>query len=114
MRRDEQRLRDPIEALDWIARAISGKTEAEFLSGETLCFAVAQKLTIVGEASSRLTAEIRTRFNTVPWADVVGLRNVLVHEYFGIHWPLVWQTATDHAPVLRQQVQDILDAEFPD
>lgn len=42
MRRDEQRLTDILEALDWIAKAISGRTEAEFLADETLCYAVAQ------------------------------------------------------------------------
>ena len=41
----------------------------------------------------------------------MGLRNILVHEYFGIYWPLVWQTAIDHAPVLRSQVAEILSAE---
>ncbi len=46
----------------------------------------------------------------MPWPDIV--RNILVHEYFGIHWPLVWQTATDHAPVLRAQIAEILQAEF--
>lgn len=40
----------------------------------------------------------------MPWQDIVGLRNILVHEYFGIHWPLVWQTAADHVPVLRAQI----------
>jgi uncharacterized protein with HEPN domain len=40
-----------------------------------------------------------------------GLRNILVHEYFGIYWPLVWQTAVDHAPGLRVQVAMILRAE---
>lgn len=46
MRRDRQRLSDILEALDWIAKAISGRTETEFLADETLCYAVAQKLTL--------------------------------------------------------------------
>src|ERR1022692_806535 len=111
MRRDEQRLHDILEALDWIAKAINGRLEADFLSDETLCYAVAQKLTIIGEAVARLSPEIAARHNAVPWPDIVGLRNILVHEYFGIYWPLVWQTAIDHAPVLRTQVAEILSAE---
>jgi hypothetical protein len=55
MRRDEQRLHDVLEALDWIAKAINGRLEADFLSDETLCYAVAQKLTIIGEAVARLS-----------------------------------------------------------
>jgi len=104
MRRDDQRLIDIIDALDWIAKAVSGKTEADFVADETLCYAVAQRLTTVGEAVAKLSPEIRARHPSVPWQDIVGLRNILVHEYFGIHWPLVWQTALDHAPVLRAQI----------
>ena len=111
MRRDRQRLTDILEALDWIAKAIAGRTEAEFLANETLCYAVAQKLTIIGEAVARLSPELTARHNSLPWPDIVGLRNILVHEYFGIHWPLVWQTRVDHAPVLRVQVAEILRTE---
>jgi len=111
MRRDQQRLSDILQALDWIAKATSGRTESEFLVDETLCYAVAQKLTIVGEAVARLTPEITARHNRVPWRDIVGLRNILVHEYFGVHWPLVWQTVLDHAPVLRLQIAEVLAAE---
>jgi uncharacterized protein with HEPN domain len=56
---------------------------------------------------ARLSPEIKARHNSVPWQDIVGLRNILVHEYFGIHWPLVWQTAVDQAPVLRGQIAAI-------
>jgi uncharacterized protein with HEPN domain len=58
MRRDRQRLHDILEGLDWIARALSGRTEADFLQDETLCYAVAQKLTIVGEAVARLSPDL--------------------------------------------------------
>jgi uncharacterized protein with HEPN domain len=107
MRRDEQRLSDILEALDWIAKAVSGRTEDDFVADETLCYAVAQRLTTVGEAVARLSPGIKAQHSTVPWQDIVGLRNILVHEYFGIYWPLVWQTAVDHAPVLRAQVAAI-------
>lgn len=114
MRRDRQRLHDILEALDWIAKAIAGRTEADFLNDETLCYAVAQKLTIIGEAVARLSPELTARHNAVPWPDIVGLRNILVNEYFGIYWPLVWQTAVDHAPVLQSQVAEILRVESPE
>ena len=104
MRRDEQRLSDILEALDWITKAIVGRTEEDFVADETLCFAVAQRLTMIGEAVARLSPELKARYGSVPWQDIIGLRNILVHEYFGIHWPLVWQTAADHVPVLRDQI----------
>lgn len=113
MRRDQQRLYDVLEALDSVGKMIAGRTETEFLADQTLCYAVAQRLIVVGEAVARLSTEIKERHGAVPWSDIVGLRNILVHEYFGIHWPLVWQTAADHAPVLRQRIATIMAAEFP-
>jgi uncharacterized protein with HEPN domain len=111
MRRDGQRLNDILEALDWIAKAVAHRTETEFLADETLCYAIAQRLTVIGEAVARLTPQITARYDSVPWPDIVGLRNILVHEYFGIYWPFVWQTATDHAPTLRGQIAEILRSE---
>jgi uncharacterized protein with HEPN domain len=62
---------------------------------------------------SATSPELQQRHPEVPWADIVAFRNFLVHEYFGIHWPIVWQTATDDAPRLRSQIAEILLAEFP-
>ena len=78
MRRDRQRLTDILEALDWIAKASTGRTESAFLADETLCFAVAQRLTVVGEGVARLSPELTQRYDSVPWPDIVGLRNILV------------------------------------
>ena len=114
MRRDRQRLHDILEALDWVARVIAKKTEAGFLADETLCYAAAQKLTIVGEAVAKLSPGLKAAHAAVPWPDIVAFRNILVHEYFGIHWPLVWQTACDYGPVLRGQIADILASEPAD
>jgi uncharacterized protein with HEPN domain len=114
MRRDQQRLNDILEALDWISKAIAGRNEDEFVADETLCYAVAQKFTVIGEAVARLSPDIRARHDSIPWPDIVGLRNILVHEYFGICWPLVWQTAVDHAPAMREHVAKILRAGLPD
>ena len=94
MRRDDHRLSDIVEALDWIAKAVPGRTEAGFAADERLCQGGCQ-------------AEVKARCGFVSWQDIVGLRNILVHEYFGIYWPLVWQTAVDHAPVMRTQIAAI-------
>ncbi len=58
--------------------------------------------------------EFRSRHPGVPWTKIVAFRNFVVHEYFGLDWAIVWQTATDSVPELRRQVSRIIAAEFPD
>jgi uncharacterized protein with HEPN domain len=114
MRRDLQRLQDIVEALDSVTAMIGGHSEASFLQNDTLRYAVAHRLTVVGEAAARLGADVKVRYPAVPWLDIAGLRNILVHEYFGIHWPLVFQTAADHVPGLRSAIAEIIATEFPE
>jgi uncharacterized protein with HEPN domain len=67
----------------------------------------------VGEAEAGGSAQIRERSAEVEWRKVIGLRNVLVHRYFGIDRPMVWEVATVEAPLLREQIAALLLAEFP-
>jgi uncharacterized protein with HEPN domain len=112
MRRDRERLRDIIEALDSLEHIVAGTTEAEFLSSDLHYHAVAQLLTVVGEAASRVSTEMRERCAEVEWRNIVGLRNVLVHQYFGVLRPMVWEVATTEARSLRQKIARMLEAGF--
>lgn len=49
----------------------------------------------------------------MPWPDVIAFRNIIVHEYFGLSWTLVWETASREVPELKRQVETILSSEFP-
>src|SRR5258708_1798093 len=113
MRRSGERLADIVDALTSVARMIEGISRDQFVEDERICYAVAQRLTVVGEAAARLDSGFRDSHPEVPWPDIIAFRNVLVHEYFGIHWPLVWTTATEHAPQLKEQITAILQAKFP-
>ena len=93
---------------------MAGQDRDGFLGNVTARAPVIHELTVIGEGAARLTEDFRTRHPEVPWAKIVAFRNLVVHEYYGLDWPIVWHTATDLVPVLRQQVSAILDAEFPD
>jgi uncharacterized protein with HEPN domain len=75
---------------------------------------VLQKLTTIGEAASKLGQGFTARYPQVPWRDIVAFRNIAVHEYFAVEWPIVWVAATEDTPSLRDQIATILAAEFPD
>jgi uncharacterized protein with HEPN domain len=82
-----------------------------FLLDDLLRSAVLNKLTIIGEAAGRLSVEFRTRYPEIEWADIIGFRNIAVHSYFAVDWNIVWNTATEDAPTLRDQIAKILDQE---
>ena len=110
MRSDELYLRDIVEAADFIAEFLNGIEANVFHGSELLRSAVAQKLLIVGEAAARVSDATRMRNSQLPWARIVGFRNILVHAYFGIDWDVVWNAATVEAPVLRLQIVALLEA----
>ena len=108
MRRDRLYLDDIIEAADAISGFLAGVTEEAFLASDLLQSAVLQKLTIIGEAAARLSLEFKVSAAHIPWSDIVAFRNIAVHAYFSVQWPIVWVAATDEAPLLRTQVLALL------
>jgi uncharacterized protein with HEPN domain len=113
MRREVLYLADIVEAADAISRFIKGIKREDFFQDEMCQSAVLQKLIIIGEAAARLPKDFRERYPEVEWIDIVGFRNIAVHEYFAISWPIVWVTATEDVPPLRQKVAQILAAAYP-
>ena len=113
MRRDELYLRDMIEATDAIAGFIANVEESVFVGNDLLRSATLLKLTIIGEASARLSDALKTCYPDVEWRDIVGFRNIAVHAYFSVNWSIVWVAATTDAPALCTRLLQILAAEFP-
>jgi uncharacterized protein with HEPN domain len=112
MRRDKLYLHDIVEAADAIQRFLQGTSEETFLEDELQQSAVLQKLIIIGEAASRLSENFRQLHPEIEWQDIIGFRNIAVHEYFAINWEIVWVTAAQDAPLLREQMASILAVEF--
>ncbi len=112
MRPEKLYLTDIVEAAEAIARFIMGESYYEFEQNEMMNSAVLQKLTVIGEAVSRLPKEFTNRFPEIPWVDIIGFRNIAVHEYFAIRWDIAWVAASEEVPVLKEQVEKILQEEF--
>jgi uncharacterized protein with HEPN domain len=113
MRREELYLRDILEAADAIEGFIAGVTREQFLESDLLRSAVLHKLTIIGEAASRISRDFADRFPEVEWAAISGFRNIAVHQYFAVDWNIVWVAATKETLILKEQITAILAKEFP-
>lgn len=113
MRPDELYLNDIVEAVDAILRFIADAPEEQFLWDDLVQAAVLQKTIVIGEAATRISSELKQKYPEVPWADIVGFRNIAVHAYFSVDWSIVWVTTQQDAPQLREKIVEILAAEFP-
>jgi uncharacterized protein with HEPN domain len=89
MRRERLLLEDIVSAADEVAEFIESQTPETFETNRMVRSAVVHQLTVIGEAVARLPQDLRDRHPNIPWADVKGFRNIVVHNYFGIDWPEV-------------------------
>jgi uncharacterized protein with HEPN domain len=97
---DRTRIRHMLDAAREAVGFAAGRSRADLDRNRQLALALLKCLEIVGEAASQVTEAMRTRYSGIPWADVVGMRNRLVHTYFDIDLNLVWDTVTRDLPPL--------------
>ena len=71
-----------------------------------------KKLIVIGEAAARLPKDFQMKHPEIEWPDIIGFRNIAVHEYFAIMWEIVWETAITDIPLLRTRISAILTNEF--
>jgi uncharacterized protein with HEPN domain len=114
MRREALYLTDIVGAAEAIRRFLGGVEREDFFADEMRQSAVLQKLIVIGEAAARLPADFQKQHPEVEWVDIVGFRNIAVHEYFAVSWSIVWVTATQDVPNLHHKVVRILAKEFPE
>ena len=104
------RVRDIVGAIDRIARYTDGMTQEQFARDEKTVEAVCFALVVIGEAAARVSEEGQARAPEVPWRKMRGMRNVAVHEYFGLDVETLWLTATRDVPALRPLLRSLLES----
>ena len=97
-RDDAARILDVIEAAERIKVHCAGLDQLAFGVNDTAMRAVLYDIAVIGEAAKGISDAVRSRYPDVPWADMAGMRDVVVHQYFGIDVNLVWRAATVSVP----------------
>jgi uncharacterized protein with HEPN domain len=102
------RIEDIIEAIEKI-RAYTAEISLETFGGDSKAVdAVIRNVEVIGEASQHLPSDIRARFPKIPWDEMRGIRNVLIHEYFGVDVEVLWETIQSDLPPLLPLLRRIL------
>jgi len=110
MRRDYRAyLEDIIEAAGAAREFVAGMDKEELAKDRRTRDAVVRNLEIIGEAVKKLPAQMKGDHAEVEWKKIAGLRDILVHDYFGIDMDIVWDIVQNKLPALIEQVQRILD-----
>ena len=107
MRDDRARLRHILEAITHIQK-YAARGENAFRRDELIQNWMVRHLQILGEAARALSGQFRDRHPEVPWLNIMDMRNVLVHEYFGIDLDIVWRVVERELPDLRRKIEAIL------
>ena len=100
-------LNDILESIDKVEQYTQGMSFDEFSSDQKSIDAVVRNLEIIGEAANRLPDDFKEKHSSVEWYKVVGLRNRIIHEYFGIDLQIIWQIVHADLPSLRQTLSRI-------
>ncbi len=97
---DRVRLLHILDACNSVRRFVNGRRREDLDSDEMLQFALVRAIEIIGEAATRVSEETRRMIPDVPWAQIVAMRNRLIHTYFDVNGEILWRTATEDVPSL--------------
>jgi uncharacterized protein with HEPN domain len=101
-------LRHILVEADYLIERTAGLTSKAFLADDTVRRAFVRSLEIIGEAAKKVPDPFRAQYPAVEWRAMAGMRDRLIHDYFGVDYQLVWDVVQNRIPELRRQIASIL------
>jgi len=110
-RKSDVYLQDILESIIQIEEYLDNTNENEFYRNPEKQDAVLRRLEIIGEAVKHISEEIRDKYDDIPWRKIAGMRDIIIHEYFGITLSMVWVVAKRDLPKLGSRIEEIIEKE---
>jgi len=110
MRNNRLYLKDILTAIESVEVFVKDMDFESFKDDDKTISAVIHKLEIIGEATKNIPDKIRVRYSSIPWKEMAGMRDKLIHFYFGIDYELVWKTIRNRLPEIKPLMAQILEA----
>lgn len=109
MRNNKLYLQDILGAMESIEKFVEGMNFERFKEDDKTSSAVIRKFEIIGEATKHLPEDIKGKYLQIPWREMAGMRDRLIHFYFGIDHSLVWKTIEESLPKLISQLKKVIE-----
>ncbi len=106
----EDYLRDIIDSIDDLASFTKDLNFEAFTKDKKTSNAVIRSIEVIGEASKKIPPSIKNKHPPIPWKKMSGMRDKMVHEYFGVDLEIVWKTVREDIPPLKPLIQEVLDS----
>lgn len=101
-------LDDIIESIRLIEEYIRDISNEEFNKNTELQDAILRRLAIIGEAAKNIPQDFKNNHPEIQWREILGMRNIVIHEYFGVELGRVWKTVKEDLPLLKKQLKDLI------
>jgi uncharacterized protein with HEPN domain len=105
---DKVRIQHILDAITEVGTYIADVTEDQFLQNSEKRFATIKQIEIIGEACNKITEELKRAHSEIPWRQVIGFRNISIHEYHNVSFLIVWGIAANELPALKERFSKIL------
>ena len=102
-------LRDMLDSAEKAILFVGGMDFKQFAQDDKTVFAVVRAIEIIDEAARKIPKEFREKYGDIPWRDIAGTRDKLIHEYFGVNLSVVWRTVQEDLPILVVQLRKALE-----
>ncbi|MEE8329346.1 MAG: DUF86 domain-containing protein [Thermodesulfovibrionia bacterium] len=101
-------LKDILDAFESIEKFVEDMSFEKFKEDDKTTSAVIRKFEIIGEATKQIPDEIKQKYSKVPWKEMAGMRDRLIHFYFGVDYNLVWATIKNRTPQVKSMIKEII------
>lgn len=108
MKKDKPYLQHIYDAICDIEKFVENTTMELFFENREKQYAVIRAIEIIGEATKNLSPELKARHSKVPWKTIAGIRDILIHKYFGIKLERIWEVTQEDIPELKNQIAEVL------